>query len=554
MSYTLRDLPLPAKVVVSTFLMAVGIGYTSAMVQLHVKDSRSGKPMPTVEDVVRKYTGKKRYDPNAPPPVSKFVQLVSAPRAASWGANSSMAPAFFERDNGEWDDVTGNNPAELPRLRNEREGEQAAAELWGRAQPEARKTAYEKNAFAVDPKDAPRAITPKFKNADGTVRVKDLIEARCTRCHRKGGSYPGAPFQSYSEINKYLTAPEARKPKEGSEWVDAETPVSIESLTQSTHTHLLSFAVLFSLTGLIFAFSNYPTGLRCVLGPWVVIAVVADVSLWWLARLCSEWGPYFAMGIIGTGGLAGAGLFGQIVLSLFNMYGTKGKLVIGGFLAAGAVVAGLVWVNQIDPALNKKPDDKVADANGNGPQAVPKPDDKKDPPKVENKNPPPVVPVPSEPAAMERLLGYPIRFIGIYTLPLELMPFTGGDDGNMARAFFDKEKVYRNRINAGNVPQAEKDKLHAEREGERKAFVAWIRTADPARKAAYESDGFVLPPDLAGKALTPEYVKAGKFAIKSAITDRCARCHSPEGKQMDFPLTTYEEITKYLNPPAPAGK
>ena len=43
--------------------------------------------------------------------------------------------------------------------------------------------------------------------------------------------------------------------------------------------------MLFSLTGLVFAFTNYPVTLRCVLGPLVVLAVFADVSLWWLARL-----------------------------------------------------------------------------------------------------------------------------------------------------------------------------------------------------------------------------------------------------------------------------
>src|SRR5215207_2717604 len=61
MSYSLRDLPLPVKVVASVFLMAVGVGYTSAMVQLHMQDAKSGKPMPTMEDVILKYTGKKKF-------------------------------------------------------------------------------------------------------------------------------------------------------------------------------------------------------------------------------------------------------------------------------------------------------------------------------------------------------------------------------------------------------------------------------------------------------------------------------------------------------------
>ena len=48
--FTLRQLPLPAKLVLSTFLLAVGVGYTSAMVQLHMQHGdRDGKPLPTVE-------------------------------------------------------------------------------------------------------------------------------------------------------------------------------------------------------------------------------------------------------------------------------------------------------------------------------------------------------------------------------------------------------------------------------------------------------------------------------------------------------------------------
>ena len=59
--FTLRQLPLPAKLVVSGFLLAVGLGYTAAMVQLHMQDSRSGELMPTMKDVVLKFTGKKWY-------------------------------------------------------------------------------------------------------------------------------------------------------------------------------------------------------------------------------------------------------------------------------------------------------------------------------------------------------------------------------------------------------------------------------------------------------------------------------------------------------------
>ena len=47
---TLRNLPLAARIVLSAFLISVGIGYTSALVQLHFQHAKPGELMPTKED------------------------------------------------------------------------------------------------------------------------------------------------------------------------------------------------------------------------------------------------------------------------------------------------------------------------------------------------------------------------------------------------------------------------------------------------------------------------------------------------------------------------
>src|SRR6478609_3923881 len=95
--FTLRDLPFPAKLVVTCFLLSVGLGYTTAMVQLHFQDSKSGEPMPTPADVVVKFTGKKWLTEAPPKPVSKFVQLITT-SSGTFGSNGTMLPAFFEKD------------------------------------------------------------------------------------------------------------------------------------------------------------------------------------------------------------------------------------------------------------------------------------------------------------------------------------------------------------------------------------------------------------------------------------------------------------------------
>ena len=550
MSYTLRDLPLPVKVVASVFLMAVGLGYTSAMVQLHMQDSKSGKPLPTVADVVLKYTGKKWFETDPPRPVSKLERLVMGSNDANavFNGTGSMGPAFFSKDQSggpkNYRRRIAASPTKKAEIDAQREGERQVVKAWLNAEPEPRRAAYEADRFVPPEGEGPKAIDGDWRAGTG-FKVKSIIEARCATCHGKGGPQENYPLETYEQLEKYRGVPTVPTVPHGGGYVRIDEPISMDKLTQTTHIHLLSFAMLFSLTGVIFAFSNYPTCVRLILGPWVTVAVVADVSLWWLARLSDQWGPYFAMGIIGTGGLAGAGLGGQIVLSLFSMYGRKGKAVMALLFLLGAALGGAVTVNKIKPALDAK------QGHPEKPPAVnlaPPKKDEKDPKKAGKKD---ATTVP--PSRLEALLAWPVKGPDGKDQKFEDVPFTGDDAGAMARVFFDKEKVYRNRMNDEAVPQAEKDKLHVERDGERRAVIAWIRTPDPARKAAYEADGFAFPPDLAGKPVTSQYVKDDKVQVKTIITDRCVRCHGPGAKQEDFPLTTYEELLKYINPPpAPA--
>src|SRR5262249_14884675 len=134
--------------------------------------------------------------------------------------------------------------------------------------------------------------------------------------------------------------------------VKSKRQMSVERLTESTHLHALSFAVLFTLTGLVFAFSSYPVWIRCFLAPLVLLAQVVDLSCWWLARLDGI-GPYFALAIMGTGAVVGTGLMLQIVLSLFNMYRWSGKLVLL-LLFAGAAAGGAWLTPQVREYLKQE--------------------------------------------------------------------------------------------------------------------------------------------------------------------------------------------------------
>src|SRR5204863_271399 len=82
------------------------------------------------------------------------------------------------------------------------------------------------------------------------------------RCHQKDGDDANAaqyPLDTWEQIRKY------------SKFDPTPGAMSLEKLTQSTHVHLLGFAMLYALTGFVFAFTRYPAWLRALLAPLVLI-------------------------------------------------------------------------------------------------------------------------------------------------------------------------------------------------------------------------------------------------------------------------------------------
>lgn len=302
---TLRDLPMPARLVLATFLLSVGLGYLSAMVQLHFQHASKGELMPTADDVVRHFHGETGVKP-----ASKIQRLVeNTATGQPFNGTGSMVAAFFKKSDSWDDDIKARPEAEV---RAEREGERVALLAW--IQNGAKKAEYEADSFAAPPEAA--KATPKYLNADKTVKVKSILTDRCANCHVKDGEVEKYPLSTHDEIAKY-TRVEASPGRIG------ET-----KLAQSTHAHLLSFSMLFTMTGLVIAFSSYPGWLRGVLAPVVLVAQVADVSCWWLARMDGDMGVMFAKAIMVTGGIVGLGLMLQILLGLFDLFGAVGRLVL----------------------------------------------------------------------------------------------------------------------------------------------------------------------------------------------------------------------------------
>src|SRR5262249_5439526 len=185
---------------------------------------------------------------------------------------------------------------------------------------------YENDRFPLPDALAAQPVAKKSLSGSG-VKVQSILNDRCAKCHEGEEGQGKADLSSYEALEKYMEVPKPVLGADGKMIVKSKRQMSVERLTESTHLHALSFAVLFTLTGLVFAFSSYPVWIRCFLAPLVLLAQVVDLSCWWLARLDGI-GPYFALAIMGTGAVVGTGLMLQIVLSLFNMYRWSGKLVL----------------------------------------------------------------------------------------------------------------------------------------------------------------------------------------------------------------------------------
>jgi hypothetical protein len=334
---TLRNLPLSVRLVLAVFLISVGLGYFSALVQLHFQIASPGRLLPEADDAVLAYHGTSAQ--------SQLERLIAADEARPFNGSGSMRSAFTRRSAGWTRSIRAKAEEEhVPlgvaeeRVRAERDGERLALIHWIRAG--APEQPYKDDAYPLPKELTNQPITAKFieTGPDGTrrVRIQNLIEQRCVRCHSAdaGGAPAEYPLDQYQTIKVYTDA-------------ESGGGMSLQKLAQTTHVHLLAFSMLYGLTGLIFACTSYPAFLRLVLAPLPLVAQWADISCWWLARL----DPIYGKAIIVTGGLVGAGLFLQIALTLLDLFRTRGRIVLVALLIAAAAGGLIIKQRVIDPFI-----------------------------------------------------------------------------------------------------------------------------------------------------------------------------------------------------------
>lgn len=325
--WTLRQLPLAARLTIATFLISVGVGYCSALVQLHFQHAQPGELMPTPDDSVRIFHGT-----SGELPKSQLVRLIEASPGLPWNGSGQMSAAFFKKSDG-WKAAIKKRPEEV--VTRERETERQVMLAWLLAG--ASLDSYNQDRFPLPAHLINQPITADYadKGDEGSfVKIKTLFADRCVRCHNKESPEEAKagdfPLETHEQIVKY------NKVENGG------PGISLVKLAQTTHVHLLGFSMLYGLTGVLLALSSLPGFIRLPLAPLPLLAQVIDIAFWWLARIEGDPGELFARLIPVSGAVVGASLGLHILLSLFSLFGWAGRIVLVvlmGLAGAGGYVA-----------------------------------------------------------------------------------------------------------------------------------------------------------------------------------------------------------------------
>jgi hypothetical protein len=350
--FLIRDLPIVPRLVIAVFLVSVGLGYLSALVQLHFQQASAGQILPGSSEVRGTYHGR--------PGMGQLERLIVADEQKPFTVSGSMRSAFTFRaagGKGGWRKLVMEiaedkkvSAAEAEKiLHRERDAEVNALVAWIHAG--AKEEGYEKGHPLPDDffKDHPEGREPNsefFDKKEGgkwTAKINTILDSRCVRCHATGktGDAGQVHLDSYKNVLAYIPAHSNSEAGGG---------MSLTKLAQSTHVHLLGFSMLYGLTGFCFAFTRFPLLFRAVFAPFALAAQLVEISFWWLARL----DPMFADGIRVTGALVAIGLMIHIIGTLFDLFDRKGKLVLLVLILVGGLLGGYLKAQVIDPYLDSE--------------------------------------------------------------------------------------------------------------------------------------------------------------------------------------------------------
>jgi hypothetical protein len=161
--------------------------------------------------------------------------------------------------------------------------------------------------------------TPGLK-AEGDWSAKQAIATYCVDCHNSdGGDNEDVPYaataDSEPEYDLVFVSAEATVDIQEGE-VKVIKPKSERRLVHITHAHILAIPVFTLLVGALFMMTGFGSVLKFLLGPLPMLAVLADISSWWLARYAEP----FIYVIAAAGAVFGIAYALQILGILCSMW------------------------------------------------------------------------------------------------------------------------------------------------------------------------------------------------------------------------------------------
>jgi hypothetical protein len=276
-SLRLARLPLSGKLLVTLFLLVVGPGYLFGPANIFFRHQDADlEPGLSVDDLRRTFHGmEKQVTPEAEITV-----------------NSAMLEQV--RPGGEM------------REHLEQGGEPAIRSLISWLEGGAKEDDFAKTGLAV-PNDP---------------SAKEVISANCIECHNAdGGEMEDIPYAATAEAEvEYALVMETAKPEferhQSGPQTLALAPTGPKELVHITHAHILTIPVFTLLVGVLFLMTGFGERVKLILAPLPMLAVLLDISSWWIARVAEP----FIYVIAASGALFGAAYGLQILCVLGDMW------------------------------------------------------------------------------------------------------------------------------------------------------------------------------------------------------------------------------------------
>jgi hypothetical protein len=332
----LSRLPVGAKLMVTLFLLIVGPGYLFATANIFFKHKNAdGKPEMTLDDLRATFHGIPEPDPSKDTANSTTPEEAASANEPQESADDP--PAESDAAPTEVPAVAAVNSEMLEQVRPggemlehlEEGGEPAIRGLIAWLEGQAKEEDFDKASLVQE----------------GDPSAKNIIAAYCVSCHNAdGGDNEDLPYadtedsepqyelvyvSAEPEVTPEQPEPEAVAPPAGEPTDDAEPevvakkpepkmigPTSTKRLIHITHAHILAIPVFTFVVGALFMFTGFGPGMKLLLGPLPMLAVLLDIGGWWAARCCEP----FIYVIAGAGALFGITYALQILCILCSVW------------------------------------------------------------------------------------------------------------------------------------------------------------------------------------------------------------------------------------------